>query len=54
MPPPKVTVLLDNLQVEIDGKTYSISVKDGGITIQSDDGVEVVDRSKLGKWLVIK
>ena len=50
----KVTVLIENLQVEIDGKKYSISVKDGTIMVYSEDGVKVIGESKLGKWLVIK
>jgi hypothetical protein len=50
----KVTVTIENLQVEMDGKLYQISVKDGTIMVYSDDGVEVIDKSKLGKWLIIK
>jgi hypothetical protein len=50
----KVTVLIENLKVEMDGKLYQISVKDGTIMVYSDDGVEVIDKSKLGKWLIIK
>jgi len=50
----KVTVLIENLQVEIDGKKYSISIKDGAIQIYSDDGVKVIRESELGRWLMIK
>ena len=50
----KVTVLIENLQVEIDGKKYSISVKDGTIMVYSEDGVKVIGGSKLGRWLMIK
>jgi len=36
----KVTVIMENIQVEMDGKKYQISTKDGTIMIYSDDGVE--------------
>ena len=50
----KVTIILENFHVEMDGKEYEISVKDGKIMVYSNDGVKVVDKSKLGKWLIIK
>ena len=50
----KVTVIMENLQVEMDGKLYQISVKDGTIMVYSDNGVKVIGESKLGKWLIIK
>ena len=50
----QVTVIMENLKVQMNDKVYQISAKDGTIMVYSDDGVEVVDKSKLGKWLVIK
>jgi hypothetical protein len=50
----QVTVIMDNLKVQMNDKVYQISTKDGTIMIYSDDGVEVVDKSKIGKWVVIK
>jgi hypothetical protein len=50
----KVTVVIENLRVEMNDKVYQISVKDGTIMVYSDDGVEVQDKSQLGKWLIIK
>ena len=50
----QVTVIMENLKVEMNDKEYQISTKDGTIMVYSDDGVEVVDKSKLGKWVVIK
>lgn len=50
----KLTILMENLQFEIDDKQYSISIKDRAIVIQSDDGVEVIEKSERGRWLKIK
>lgn len=50
----KVVLQTSDLQIEIDGKEYVISFKDGAITIYSEDGVKVIEQSKLGRWLMVK
>ena len=50
----KITITTDELRVEINGKEYEISDSDGKLTVYSKDGTKVVDKSKLGNWLIIK
>ena len=50
----KVILQTKDLQIEIDGKEYVISFKGEEIGIYSEDGVEVVEKSELGRWITIK
>jgi hypothetical protein len=50
----KVILQTSDLLIELDGKEFVISSKDGAISIYSEDGVKVIDESKIGRWVTLK
>jgi hypothetical protein len=50
----KVILQTSDLLIELDGKEFVISFKDGAISIYSEDGVKVVEESKIGRWVTLK
>lgn len=50
----EVTLEQPTITVKIDGKEYTLVVRDDGIFIQSNGGLEIVQQSETGNWLLIK